>query len=62
MKCNYFCKAMGKSAKLVEYIRAWRLKHLNEREVLLILSFVVGLLSGFAAIILKNLIHFLGKF
>jgi len=52
---------MEKSAKLVELIRVWRLKHLNEHEVLLILSFVVGLLSGFAAIILKNLIHFLGK-
>ena len=39
----------------------WRLKHLNEREMLLILSFVVGLLSGFAAIILKNLIYHLGK-
>ena len=62
MKYNYFCRAMGKSAKIVGYIRKWRLKHLNEREVLLILSFVVGLLSGFAAIILKNLIHLLGKF
>jgi chloride channel protein, CIC family len=39
----------------------WCLKHLNEREMLLILSFVVGLLSGFAAIILKNLIYQLGK-
>jgi CIC family chloride channel protein len=45
----------------VEQISAWRLKHLDEREMLLILSFVVGLLSGFAAIILKNLIHNLGK-
>ena len=52
---------MGKSVQLVEKIRDWRLKHLNEHEVLLILSFVVGLLSGFAAIILKNLIHYLGK-
>ena len=53
---------MEKSAKLVDYVRTLRLKHLNEREVLLILSFVVGLLSGFAAIILKNLIHLLGNF
>ena len=53
---------MKKSAALVESVRAWRLKHLNEREVLLILSFVVGLLSGMAAIILKNLIHLLGRF
>jgi len=51
-----------KYAVIVEYIRAWRLKHLNEHEVLLILSLVVGLLSGFAAIILKNFIHLLGGF
>ena len=52
---------MKRFASIVESISAWRLKHLNEREMLLILSFVVGLLSGFAAIILKNLIHNLGK-
>ncbi len=52
---------MKKSVQLVESIRTWRLKHLNEREILLILSLLVGLLSGFAAIILKNLIHFLGR-
>lgn len=52
---------MEKSARIIEKIRTWRLRHLNEHEILLILSFVVGLLSGFAAIILKNLIHYLGK-
>ncbi|MEI6677148.1 MAG: chloride channel protein [Mariniphaga sp.] len=52
---------MKKLADFAEYVRSWRLKHLNEREMLLILSFVVGLLSGFAAIILKNLIYHLGK-
>jgi len=41
-------------------IRTWRLKHLNERELILILSLVVGLSSGFAAIILKNIIHAAG--
>lgn len=53
---------MSKYAQLLESVRAWRLKHLNEHEILLILSFVVGLLSGFAAILLKNLIHLLGDF
>ncbi|MEI6140641.1 MAG: chloride channel protein [Mariniphaga sp.] len=52
---------MKRFATIIDRISAWRLKHLDEREVLLILSFVVGLLSGFAAIILKNLIHNLGK-
>jgi len=49
-------------ALIQEKIRTWRLNHLNERNVLLILSFIVGLLSGSAAILLKNLIHHLGQF
>jgi len=53
---------MRKYVQLLEYIRVWRLKHLDEHKLLLILSFVVGLLSGFAAILLKNLIHLLGNF
>ena len=53
---------MKKFISITTYISTWRLQHLNEREMLLILSFVVGLLSGFAAIILKNLIYHLGKF
>lgn len=41
-------------------IRSWRLMHLNERELILVLSLFVGLFSGFAAIILKNIIHAAG--
>ena len=52
---------MKKITAGISFISTWRLKHLNEREMLLILSFAVGLLSGFAAIILKNLIYHLGK-
>ncbi|MBN1821101.1 MAG: chloride channel protein [Prolixibacteraceae bacterium] len=36
---------------------AWRIKHIKERQFLYILSFVIGIFSGFAALILKNLIH-----
>lgn len=57
-----FLHAMKKTEEILERVRAFRLKHLNEREVLLILSFVVGLMSGLAAILLKNSIHLLGKF
>ncbi len=39
-----------------------RFSQLSEREKLIALSFVVGLLSGFAAILLKNLIHLFSKF
>ena len=45
-----------------DYITKWRFKNLDEREILLLLSFFVGLVSGFAAILLKNLVHHLGMF
>lgn len=43
-------------------IKSWRLVHINERELIILLSLVVGILSGFSAIILKNIIHALGIF
>lgn len=35
----------------------WRLKHLTEYQFVIILSLVVGLLSGLASVILKNTVH-----
>ena len=43
-------------------VRTFRFSRLTEREKLIALSFVVGLLSGFAAILLKNIIHISSKF
>lgn len=43
--------------KFLSGLKRWRIKHLNERQFTLILSLLVGLGSGFAAIILKNIIH-----
>ena len=36
------------------------LKHMSERNLLCLLAIVVGVLSGFAAVLLKQFIHFLG--
>lgn len=38
----------------------WRVKHISERSFLYILSLIVGILSGSAAILLKNTIHATG--
>lgn len=38
---------------------AWRIKNIDERKFLYVLSLVVGLLSGLAALLLKHLIHFI---
>lgn len=40
----------------------WRIKHLSDRDFVLILSVVVGLLGGLAAVILKELVHLIQNF
>lgn len=40
----------------------WCEKHITERNLLLILSFVIGLLTAFAGLVLKWLIHFIQGF
>jgi CIC family chloride channel protein len=37
---------------------AWRIAHIPEKYFLYLLSLIIGLFSGFAALMLKNLIHF----
>ncbi len=36
----------------------WRLKHLSHRKFILILSVILGILGGLAAIVLKNTVHY----
>lgn len=38
---------------------AWRVKNIRQDQLILILSFVTGLFGGFAAILLKNTVHFI---
>lgn len=40
----------------------WREKHLKHRQFIYILSFIVGLLSGLAAVLLKNVVHVVHMF
>ena len=41
-------------------IHRWRLRHVSEQGMLLLLAVVVGLLSGLAAVALKTLVHYAG--
>lgn len=41
-------------------IHRWRLRHMSEQTMLLLLAVVVGLLSGLAAVALKTLVHYAG--
>lgn len=36
----------------------WRVKYVKEKNFILVLSLLVGIVSGFAAILLKNMVHF----
>jgi len=42
-------------------IIVWRIANIPERQFLYILSLIVGIVSGLAALILKNLIHFVAE-
>lgn len=39
-------------------LQKWRLKHISHRNFILILSFIVGLISGLAAVVLKNTVFY----
>lgn len=43
---------------LVNRITLWRIKHVSNQQFVLILSLVIGLISGLAAVLLKNTVHY----
>lgn len=47
---------------IFERITVWRGKHIKEKQFILLLSFVIGILSGLAAVALKNTIHYTHHF
>ncbi len=46
------------SKRLLIRFFAWRSKHLKQRQFILVLSLLIGILSGLAAVLLKNIVHF----
>lgn len=55
---------MGKVKRLslTGRIFSWRLKNLTGKQFVLILSVVVGVASGLAAVVIKNAVHFISTF
>jgi len=49
------------SKKNLNKLIAWRIAHISERNFLYILSLIIGVFSGLAALILKNLIHLVAE-
>lgn len=48
---------LNKWNSLLSKFTAWRIRRLTDKQLMLILSVIVGLLVGFAAVIIKNLVH-----
>lgn len=48
--------------KLVATLYHWREKNVKEKRFILVLSFLVGIFTAFAALILKLLIHWIQNF
>lgn len=53
---------MGHAEVIYSKILNWRTKHLSEKNLVLLLSLLVGVLSAFAAVILKTFIHLVQRF
>ncbi len=49
---------MAKKSLLAKFL-IWRMKHISQRQFVLVLSALVGLASGLAAVILKNAVHYI---
>ncbi len=54
----YFCAIMSKLNRIIGKILIWRVKNISQKHFILILSLLVGVFSGLAAVILKNTVHF----
>ena len=49
------------SKRSMNRLVAWRIANISDRNFIYLLSLVIGLLSGLAALLLKNLIHFVAE-
>ena len=41
---------------------SWRVRHIKERNFILILSLLVGIVTGLAGVLLKNSVHYTHQF
>ena len=48
-------------ANLYKRLHIWRLRHISEQSYMLLLSVVVGVFSGLAAVLLKTVVHLSGQ-
>jgi CIC family chloride channel protein len=51
-----------KKTGLFGHLLIWRIRNIGDRQFVIFLSFVIGILSGLAAIVLKNLVYYTHHF
>jgi len=56
--CSINMQYLLKKYDLINRFTLWRTQHISNAGFILILSLMIGLLSGLAAVILKNLVHY----
>lgn len=49
---------MINGSQIFSYVLRWRIRNVSERQFIYIVSFIVGILSGLAAVLLKNTVHY----
>ena len=47
---------------LLEKINTWRLRHISNKNFLIVVSIIVGIVAGLAAILLKTVVHYIQHF
>ena len=48
--------------KIFKKFLVWRLRHVSNRQFMMILSILIGIASGIGAVIIKNLVHIISEF
>ncbi|NOX47346.1 MAG: CBS domain-containing protein [Chlorobi bacterium] len=46
----------------IERFYSWRIKHITDKQFIMLLSVVIGFMSGMAAVFIKNSVHFIQHF
>jgi len=48
-------------SRIFSRFMVWKTRHISNRKFIILLSFIIGLLGGLAAVLLKNIVHFTGE-
>ena len=47
---------------IIDKVNSWRLRHISNKNFLIVVSIIVGIIAGLAAILLKTVVHYIQHF